>query len=232
MTPHILNYAAAFEAGPEHVGGKGWNLARLDRYGFTVPVGGVLRADCYVRLLAADRFREPLQLIAGCTAQDASNPEVVAALARLADDIRKQSLPADVIDDIQRFLADHQLSGKPLAVRSSATGEDGIENSFAGIHTSSLNVVGIAAIERMILHCYSSLWTAQALTYRRRMNFADRDTACAVVLCEMVAGPQGPPVAAGVAFSCDPRTGRRDIITINCAGRFGRRRRRRQIDAG
>jgi pyruvate,water dikinase len=221
MTPHILNYAAAFEAGPEHVGGKGWNLARLDRYGFTVPVGGVLRADCYVHLLAADRFREPLQFIAGCTTQDASTPEVVAALARLADDIREQSLPADVIDDIQRFLADHQLSGKLLAVRSSATSEDGIKNSFAGIHMSSLNVVGIVAIERMILHCYSSLWTAQALTYRRRMNIADSDIACAVVLCEMVAGPQGPPVAAGVAFSCDPRTGRRDIITINCAAGLG-----------
>ena len=142
------------------------------------------------------------------------------------------SLPAQVIDAIQRFLADNQLAEKPLAVRSSATSEDGIESSFAGIHTSSLNVIGISAIERMILHCYASLWTPQALAYRRRLNFVDSDTACAVVLCEMVAGPKGPPVAAGVAFSCDPRNGRRDVITVNCAGGLGRRRRQRQSDTG
>ncbi len=126
-----------------------------------------------------------------------------------------------MIDDITRFLADSKLDGKLLAVRSSATSEDGVESSFAGVHTSSLNVTGISAIERMILHCYASLWTPQALAYRRRMNYLDRDTACAVVLCEMVAGPEGPPVAAGVAFSCDPRTGRRDVITVNCAAGLG-----------
>jgi len=221
MKPSVLNYAASFKAGPEQVGGKGWNLARLDRYGFPVPVGGVLIADCYRSLLTAEPFRERLEFFARCTADDLGNLDVIAMLARFADDLRALSLPASVRDEIQRFLADSNLTHKPLAVRSSATSEDGVESSFAGIHTSTLNVTGLAAIELSILHCYASLWTPQALAYRRRMKFLDRDTACAVVLCEMVGGLQGPPVAAGVAFSCDPRTGRRDVITVNSAAGLG-----------
>ena len=38
----FFNWPEAFTAGVEAVGGKGWNLARLERYGFTIPVGGVL----------------------------------------------------------------------------------------------------------------------------------------------------------------------------------------------
>ncbi len=93
MKQHVLDYAAAFEAGPEHVGGKGWNMARLDRYGFSVPAGGVLCAGCYRRLLAADPFRERLDYFARCTAEDAGNPEVVAALAMFADELRRNRFP-------------------------------------------------------------------------------------------------------------------------------------------
>ena len=38
----LLSWAEAFEAGPSVCGGKGYNLARLARYGFRVPQGGVL----------------------------------------------------------------------------------------------------------------------------------------------------------------------------------------------
>jgi pyruvate,water dikinase len=41
----VLPYAAAADAGPSRVGGKGWNLARLERLGFDVQIGGVLVAD-------------------------------------------------------------------------------------------------------------------------------------------------------------------------------------------
>ena len=221
MTNSVLNYPAAFAAGPAQVGGKGWNLARLARYGFLVPAGGVLIADGYVRVLAADHFRNRLERLAGCTAQDASDPQVAAVLNQFASAIRGETLPSDVVDDIQRFLTEHRLAAKPLAVRSSACSEDGAETSFAGIHESWLNVVGAEEVCQAVLNCYASLWTPQALAYRRRMNVADGDAACAVVLCEMIAGPEGPPVAAGVAFSCHPLSGRRDVITVNCAAGLG-----------
>src|SRR5262245_27301638 len=43
----ILDWEEAFRAGPATVGGKGFNLARLHRYGFPVPRGGVLPAEVY-----------------------------------------------------------------------------------------------------------------------------------------------------------------------------------------
>lgn len=221
MTTAVMNYAAAFAAGPEQVGGKGWNLARLARYGFSVPAGGVLCADGYVRVLAAEHFRGPLSGFARYTAHDASSTEVTAALKRFAEEVRKETLPADVADGIGLFLTEHHLIDKRLAIRSSAVGEDGTEHSFAGIHESCLNVVGVNEVLQAVLNCYASLWTPQALAYRRRMNVDDRDVACAVVICEMVSGPEGQPVAAGVAFSCDPRSGRRDVLTVNCAAGLG-----------
>ncbi len=43
----MLDYAAAAAAGPTVAGGKGWNLGRLDRYGFTVPPGCIIAAGAY-----------------------------------------------------------------------------------------------------------------------------------------------------------------------------------------
>jgi pyruvate,water dikinase len=40
----VLNWLDAYEAGAPVCGGKGYNLARLARYGFRVPRGGVLPA--------------------------------------------------------------------------------------------------------------------------------------------------------------------------------------------
>src|ERR1035438_577554 len=40
----FLDWQEAYQAGPAVSGGKGYNLARLARYGFRVPRGGVLPA--------------------------------------------------------------------------------------------------------------------------------------------------------------------------------------------
>jgi len=43
----FLNWAEACQAGPAKVGGKGWNLGRLVRYGFPVPAGGIISTEAY-----------------------------------------------------------------------------------------------------------------------------------------------------------------------------------------
>ena len=100
--------------------------------------------------------------------------------------------------------------------------EDGPKASFAGIHRSVLHVRGGEAICRAMLRCFASLWTPTAVAYRRRLGIADDDVLCGIVLCAMVSTPGGDePQSAGVAFSCDPRTGRRDLIVINAARGIG-----------
>jgi rifampicin phosphotransferase len=163
----ILNWQEAYEAGVPVCGGKGYNLARLARYGFRVPRGGVLPAGA------------PLSEIAG-------------GLERLG------------------------LREAKVAVRSSATAEDSARASFAGIHRSFLNVRGVAAVQQAAQGCIDSLQTAEAIAYRRRMGYRDDEVQCAVAICEMVDAR-----CAGVAFSCDPATGRRDLIVIDAAEGLG-----------
>ena len=163
----FLSWPEAYEAGPGVCGGKGYNLARLVRYGFRVPRGGVL--------------------------------PVGAPVAAIREGIERLG-----------------LADAKVAVRSSATAEDGARASFAGIHRSFLNVSGAAAIEQAAQGCIDSLQTPEAIAYRRRMGFHDEEVRCAVVVCEMVEAR-----SAGVAFSCDPATGRRDLITIDAAEGLG-----------
>lgn len=43
----FFSWPEAFQAGMEAVGGKGWNLGRLERYKFNIPARGVLVTGAY-----------------------------------------------------------------------------------------------------------------------------------------------------------------------------------------
>lgn len=91
--------------------------------------------------------------------------------------------------------------GEPLAVRSSAIGEDGAERSAAGQYETVLGVRGPelrAAVARV-----------RSSTERASAYGAGRDIA-------VVIQRQVPATRAGVAFSRDPVTGD-DEIVIECA---------------
>ncbi len=213
----LLDWAAAEAAGPNVVGGKGWNLGRLFRYGFQVPDGGVLTSEAYVRFMSEPALLKLQEDLRTVTAEDAATSETERRLEEMQSTIRSTPLPQEVIDEVRAFLTRHRLEDVPLAVRSSATAEDSATASFAGIHTSRLAQVGLESVANSIRECYASLWTPRAVAYRRRLNLKDDEVLCAVVLCRMVGAggdPTREPEAAGVAFSCDPRTGRRDIVTI------------------
>ncbi|KUK53367.1 MAG: Phosphoenolpyruvate synthase/pyruvate phosphate dikinase [Desulfotomaculum sp. 46_296] len=77
------------------------------------------------------------------------------------------------------------ILGEPVAVRSSATAEDSAQASFAGIHSSFLNVTGWENILKAVKDCYASLWTPRAAAYRRKLGLADQDVLPAVVIMKM-----------------------------------------------
>ena len=197
-------------------GGKGWHLSRLARYGFQVPRGGVVPAGVYRSLCSHPPVAAAIADLGPVSAGQAADREVRRRLDALRAALAAMRLPEDVRGDLARFLCDAGLADRAVAVRSSAVAEDAAGTAFAGIHDSTLDVVGIDAICAAVLRCYASLWSPHALAYRRRFGVADADTPCAVVVCEMVRAE-----AAGVAFSCDPVTGRRGVVTINLAAGSG-----------
>jgi rifampicin phosphotransferase len=222
MEPRVLTYAQAYGAGPGIGGGKGWNLARLARYGFPVPPGCTLTVDVYRELMSHPPLPDLTGSLAEVVAEEAGSDGVIARLDDVRAEIARAPVPEAALDELEACLASMGLHGAPLAVRSSAGAEDGSEASFAGIHESVLNVTGREPIRDAIRTCFASLWTPRALAYRRRWGVDDRECPCAVVVCRMVEQAHGDaPLSAGVAFTCDPQTGRRDLVIVNAAAGQG-----------
>jgi pyruvate,water dikinase len=218
----ILDYRQAVAAGPARVGGKAWNLGRLARWGFPVPRGIVVDAGVYDAVVGGETIAPLIAAAATIETRVVVDPWTQGLLAKIRGAIENASLPLDFSAQLDLALAQAGIENRHVAVRSSATGEDGEKHAFAGIHESFLNVVGRDAVLRAICQCYASLWTPQALAYRRRFAILDADVRCGVVICEMIAAKgANEPVAAGVTFTADPSDGRRDHIVIETVAGLG-----------
>ncbi len=92
--------------------------------------------------------------------------------------------------------------GAPLAVRSSAVGEDGAQASFAGQHLTLLGVPpeGLASA---VAEVVSS--AARSRSYRARLGLPEAPMA--VIVQALV-----PAESAGVAFSVNPRSGQAGVL--------------------
>ena len=105
-------------------------------------------------------------------------------------------------------------NGEPVAVRSSAAGEDGIEHSYAGQLESYLFVrpKDVAARVRDV---WESAASARVAAYRAERRIAG-GSAPAVLVQRMVDAEK-----SGVAFSADPVSGRRGRCVIAAAFGLG-----------
>jgi len=207
----FLNWEDVYAAGVTVAGGKGWNLARLDRYGFTVPAGGVLAAQAYDDFILHNRMEEKLQTMAReANSLDPAGDRQVELSEEISSLFLSGEMPPSLTEEIESRLPEWGLSDVPLAVRSSASAEDSPSASFAGIHDSFLNVQGSGELLTAIKACWASVWSPRATAYRRMMGFSGEPAAPAVVIMVMVEA-----AASGVAFSCHPGSGREDRVLIS-----------------
>lgn len=92
-----------------------------------------------------------------------------------------------------------------VSVRSSVTGEDGIDASFAGLFETAL-YVPLDQLRAKILECYAALSSERVRAYCREKQIAER-LQMAVVVQRML-----DPDAAGVAFSRAPVAPTADVV--------------------
>lgn len=172
-------------------GGKGANLGALVRAGFAVPHGFVVTTDAY------------RAAVGGLAAPD-------------RDAVEQAEMPAAVRDSI--LDAARLLDAGRVAVRSSATAEDLPGAAFAGQQDTFLGVDGRddEALLDAVRRCWGSLWTERAIAYRARLGVDEQTVAIAVVVQRMV-----PADLAGVMFTADPVTGRRERIVIDSSPGLG-----------
>ena len=191
------------DATRQRIGGKGAALASLQQADFPVPDWFALTPDAFdASLNAADVER----LAAACAAGD--DAAVTATLAHLT--------PSDaVLAELARAVATLASDGQPLAVRSSASDEDGGKHSFAGQLASYLNVAP-GDVAARVADVWRSGFSARILAYRRTHGLAAVPPAPAVLIQRMVAAD-----VAGVAFSADPSTGQRGVAVVSAAAGLG-----------
>jgi phosphohistidine swiveling domain-containing protein len=141
--------------------------------------------------------------------------ELLAAGIDVPDGVVLTADAANVTADERRsmvFAGAGDLGDGPFAVRSSGIAEDGVEQSYAGMYESVLDVSADelpAATERVL----ASARGARLAEYKHATNGH-----VAVIIQQMVA-----PVAAGVALTADPVNGDRQTCIVSAVRGTGDR---------
>lgn len=94
----------------------------------------------------------------------------------------------------------------PLAIRSSAVGEDSHRKSYAGQYVSFLNVDSIPLVEKAIIAVHESAYSKRVKLYNERFGIIDIPK-MAVILQQMVASE-----VSGILFTQDPVSKEDEII--------------------
>lgn len=191
----------------ENSGGKGANLSKLIRAGFSVPDGFILTTNAYKSFIGTTGLGDRiLARINGINSNDPPQLEHVSAEIRSWFQVSR--IPKQIINQLEEAYS--LLGYAAVAVRSSATAEDLPELSFAGQQDTYLNIVGVDPLLLAVTNCWSSLWTSRAISYRNRNSIPQDEVSLAVIVQKMI-----PSESAGIMFTANPLTGLRNEIVID-----------------
>jgi pyruvate,water dikinase len=200
----------------QHVGGKGGSLGELQRAGIAVPSGFVVRTQAFERFLEGLERQSPVRAQVEALSPDDLEAVTACSIATRAR-LEEAALPQPLLEEISAAHAKLCDAGiLPVAVRSSATTEDASDASFAGLQDTYLWVKSASEMLRRVRSCWSSLYSVESISYRRKRGFPEMGVAMAVVVQTMVDAR-----TAGVMFTRSPTTGDRSVITIEAAWGLG-----------
>ncbi len=200
-------------------GAKMGRLAQMARQGLSIPLGFAVTIDGFRDHVAETGLDEAIDRhLEGMDSGDPAAVEGAAEAIRAA--FRETEMAPGLAQEIEE--AYEELSDRcsdlnvPVAVRSSATGEDSSDASFAGIFDTFLGISGAQATINSVRDCWASLFTTRAVDYRLKRGISHRDMPMAVGVVELVHAR-----ASGVAFSVHPVTGKSDRIVIEANWGWG-----------
>jgi phosphoenolpyruvate synthase/pyruvate phosphate dikinase len=192
------------------VGGKGHGLMRLAAAGVDVPSAFVINSAVFEKHM--DVLASETQRVTSTDSERSFQDHVLAELRNRIGEIQlEEALVREISDGyaaLCRTIGREQVS---VAVRSSASGEDGIFATYAGQYDTFLCLRGVPAILDAVCECWASTYGDRAYSYYRRMtkiNAAPLPT-MAVIVQTMVAAR-----ASGVVSTCNPVSGLRGEVII------------------
>jgi pyruvate, water dikinase len=207
---YVRDFAHVRVTDAEEAGGKGANLGELVSAELPVPPGFVVLRDAYLDSMERAGVRAELAAAHAEAMSLVDEERLAAASERMRELVVKAGMSPKARAEV---LAAYQTLGSDLfvAVRSSATGEDGADASFAGMNATFTNVRGGDDLIARVVDCWASLFGSRVVAYRASRGFT-AEPAIAVVVQKMVASER-----SGVAFTADPSSGDTSRIVVEGA---------------
>lgn len=197
-------------------GTKIGRLVELHRCGVQVPPGFAITTTAYLTHCRTSGLDQQIGAVIAGLGPDPSvvPPEELTAASDVIIELfgstaLSPELREAIIEAYDELCLRSMKTNVPTAVRSSATGEDASEASFAGIFDTYLGVSGPDRLIDAVRSCWGSLFNPRALTYRLNAGTSHHEMPMAVGVIELVQAR-----ASGVAFSVHPVSGKRDRIVV------------------
>lgn len=201
-------------------GSKMGRLTELHCSGVQVPDGFAVTVEAYRRHCAESGLDTRIENVLAELGPNPSEAQVEdasqAIRAMFAETPMSEGLTAEITEAYEELSLRCVDVNVPTAVRSSATGEDAADASFAGIFDTYLGVAGVERVLEAVRACWGSLFTGRALAYRLRKKISHHDMPIAVGVIELIHAR-----ASGVAFSVHPVTGKPDRVVIETSWGWG-----------
>lgn len=199
-------------------GGKSAALGELLTAGIRVPPGFAISCAAFDLFVQEAGIGPAVAAtLAGLGKGDLEETE--AASRAIASAMRQAPMPIEVRAEIESRYADLAArlgAGQPpVAVRSSAIGEDSAEAAFAGQQETYLWVKGADNVCRAVLDCWISLYSPTAIAYRAHLG-TQCELAMGVTVQLMV-----DSAISGVLFTCNPVSGDPSMVAINASWGLG-----------
>jgi len=189
------------------VGGKGFALAVMARKGLQVPPALAVTTEAYREYVQSTKLGEKILIELHRKAfEDMRWEEIWDTALRIRNLFLQTPIPEEIRNPIALLLQSF-FSGHPVAVRSSAPGEDAAQTSFAGLHESYIQVRGAESILEHIRLVWASLWSDRALLYRQELGLDVEKSTMAVVVQKMILGER-----SGVVFGRSPMDASQAVI--------------------
>ncbi len=193
----VRHFSKLSKTDADIAGGKGASLGEMSQAGIPVPPGFVVLSNSFEQFIKETDLVQEIDAILESVDHKAIHT-VEAASEKIKELILSKDMPKDIEADIEKAFA--ALDTKYVAVRSSATAEDGKEHAWAGQLESYLNITKDGLLEK-VKHCWASLFTPRAIFYRFEKGLHTTKISVAVVVQKMVNSE-----VSGIAFSVHPVT--------------------------
>jgi phosphoenolpyruvate synthase/pyruvate phosphate dikinase len=210
---HTRPLAELRQADAAEFGGKSSSLGELIAGEIPVPPGFALSVSAF-RLFVSEAGLGP-RVESALAALDPGDVSRVSAVSRaLGEEMRSAAVPEAVRSEVAARYAELGAD-VPVAVRSSALGEDSQDATFAGQQETYLWVRGADGVCDAVRDCWVSLFSPEALTYRARLGGGE-PPAMGVTVQLMV-----DAAVSGVMFTCNPVSGDPSMVAINASWGLG-----------